>query len=164
MIINNKFEEPYDKFPKQDEHLPLLSKYTVKSRLSDKFFKYSKFLTNFEKNLEQVNIQKVRDRYTITSEDCRIKLINNKKILKQSKLTFKRIELLNRTSNAYNTIKLKKRPYDILNKDISELMRSYELFFNKKNNFIDSYDYERDIYKLKKLMDKLEADIKVIDL
>ena len=45
MILNNKFEEPYNKFPPEGP-LPFLSLSLVKSKLSPKIFNYSKFVFN----------------------------------------------------------------------------------------------------------------------
>ena len=45
MILNNRFEEPYNKFP-NDGPIPLLSKPIVKSKLSKKFWLYSQYLEN----------------------------------------------------------------------------------------------------------------------
>ena len=43
MVLNNRFEEPYNKFP-GDGPIPLLSKPNVKSKLSKKFWLYSQYL------------------------------------------------------------------------------------------------------------------------
>ena len=43
MILNNRFEEPYNNFP-NDGPIPLLSKPVVKSKLSKKFWLYSQYL------------------------------------------------------------------------------------------------------------------------
>ena len=45
MTINNRFEEPYNKFPK-DGPIPLLSKPLVISKLSKKFWLYTQYLRN----------------------------------------------------------------------------------------------------------------------
>ena len=45
MILNNRFEEPYNKFP-SDGPIPLLSKPIIKSKLSKKFWLYSQYLEN----------------------------------------------------------------------------------------------------------------------
>ena len=45
MVINNRFEEPYNKFP-QDGPIPLLSKPIVISKLSKKFWLYTQYLRN----------------------------------------------------------------------------------------------------------------------
>jgi hypothetical protein len=81
MILINRFEQPYDKFPKEDEALPLLSKYNVKSVLSDKFYKIS-FEKNFENNLE--GISEGKKNLEIISSPSKSKLFENKILLKQS--------------------------------------------------------------------------------
>ena len=43
MLINNRFEEPYNKFP-PDGPLPILSKAIVKSQLTKKFWQYTKHI------------------------------------------------------------------------------------------------------------------------
>lgn len=50
MIINNKFEDPYDKFPPADS-IPFLSQPLVKSKLSNKFWKITKNI--FESTLKE---------------------------------------------------------------------------------------------------------------
>jgi hypothetical protein len=47
MVLNNRYEEPYNKFP-ADGPLPLLSKPIVISKLSKKFWLFSQFLRNEE--------------------------------------------------------------------------------------------------------------------
>ena len=50
MIINKKFESPYNKFPPQDS-LPILSRPLVNSTLTDKFWKTTRYI--FEKTLKE---------------------------------------------------------------------------------------------------------------
>ena len=83
MIINNRLETPFDKFPKEDEPLPLLSKYIVKSILSEKFYEKS-IDTDCDKNLEEFEIEKVKDKYTLSRSNSRNKLSEKKILLKQS--------------------------------------------------------------------------------
>jgi len=47
MVLNNRYEEPYNKFP-ADGPLPLLSKPIVISKLSKKFWLFSQYLRNEE--------------------------------------------------------------------------------------------------------------------
>ena len=47
MVLNNRYEEPYNKFP-TDGPLPLLSKPIVISKLSKKFWLFSQYLRNEE--------------------------------------------------------------------------------------------------------------------
>ena len=48
MILNEHYEEPYTKFPPEGP-LPILPKFLVKSRLSQKFLDFSESITNQEK-------------------------------------------------------------------------------------------------------------------
>ena len=45
MVLNNRYEEPYNRFPK-DGPIPLLSKPIIISKLSKKFWLYTQYLRN----------------------------------------------------------------------------------------------------------------------
>ena len=49
MIINNHFEDPYNKFA-PDGSIPIISKSIVKSKLSNKFNQIMELAANFEIN------------------------------------------------------------------------------------------------------------------
>ena len=88
-ILNNHFEEPYNKFPPEGS-VPILNKALVKSRLSKKFFEET---LNMQKNEEQFesndnnknnnfNKNKLRNnnnvnKFNVSNEN--IKIINNQK-------------------------------------------------------------------------------------
>ena len=55
-VLNQRFEEPYDKFPK-DGPIPIINKTLVRSKLSAKFFKESAELQN--QNFENNNSDRV---------------------------------------------------------------------------------------------------------
>ena len=59
MLLNEHFEEPYNKFPPEGP-LPFLSIPVVKSRLSPKILNYAKFVFNSDENLfeNKKNIEK----------------------------------------------------------------------------------------------------------
>jgi hypothetical protein len=60
MIINNRYEEPYNKFPK-DGPIPLLSKPVIISKLSKKFWLYTQYIKNenlLNKEEEEENEEK----------------------------------------------------------------------------------------------------------
>jgi len=67
MILNNRYEEPYNKFPK-DGPIPLLSKSIVKSKLSKKFWLYSQYLQN-ENLINNKNDFSSLDNYNINNND-----------------------------------------------------------------------------------------------
>lgn len=54
-ILNNSFEEPYDKQPK-DEHLPIISKTLVKSKLSKRFLDLVGIIDLRSKKLDNSNL------------------------------------------------------------------------------------------------------------
>ena len=62
MILNKRFEEPYNKFA-PDGPIPILSKTLVKSRLSNKFWKCT------QKLYEQINNQENEDNYIEENND-----------------------------------------------------------------------------------------------
>ena len=62
MILNNRFEEPYNKFA-PDGPIPILSKTLVKSRLSNKFWKCT------QKLYEQINNQENEENYIEENND-----------------------------------------------------------------------------------------------
>ena len=67
MILNNRYEEPYNKFPK-DGPIPLLSKSIVKSKLSKKFWLYSQYLQN-ENLINNEDDFSSLDNYNINNND-----------------------------------------------------------------------------------------------
>lgn len=77
MVLNNKIEEPYNKFPTNNE-IPLLSKIDVKIKLSDKIKQF-----NFEPDDDKVF--KYSDNYILLKNEAREKAEK----LKLSKILFK---------------------------------------------------------------------------
>jgi hypothetical protein len=62
MILNNRYEEPYNKYP-ADGPLPLLSKPIVISKLSKKFWLYSEYLRNEEILSQEPSLEENEDNY-----------------------------------------------------------------------------------------------------
>ena len=56
MILNNRFEEPYNKFAPEGP-IPVLSKTLVKSRLSNKFWKATQRIYDAVNNVNNVNYE-----------------------------------------------------------------------------------------------------------
>ena len=73
MILNNRYEEPYNKYP-ADGPLPLLSKPIVISKLSKKFWLYSEYLRNEEILSQEPSLEENENNYENFEE-------NNNKIL-----------------------------------------------------------------------------------
>ena len=78
MILNNRFEEPYNKFP-GDGPIQLLSKPIVKSKLSKKFWLYSQYLEsqNLINNEEEIfndnNEEEYSNNYINNEQSIKIK-------------------------------------------------------------------------------------------
>ena len=62
MILNNRYEEPYNKYP-ADGPLPLLSKPIVISKLSKKFWLYSEYLRNEEILSQEPSLEENENNY-----------------------------------------------------------------------------------------------------
>lgn len=84
MLLNNKYEEPYNKFAEDSFNFPVLSKILVKSTLSDKFKQFS-----FNDYIVDKNIDCFSNAYLkqFMQDESILKrnLKNNKMILKESK-------------------------------------------------------------------------------
>ena len=61
MIINNKFEDPYDKFP-PSESLPILSRALVNSKLTNKFWKATKKIFEYTLKEETPKINDIKEK------------------------------------------------------------------------------------------------------
>ena len=124
MILNEHFEEPYDKFP-PDGPLPYLSLPLVKSRLSPKILNFSKIVLSSEestfdnkKNIEKELLYKNKTKLEINK--C-----NDPDLLKRliEKLKFK-VDETRKIINAQNEEK------KILTKKVSQLenlLKSYKI-------------------------------------
>ena len=124
MILNEHFEEPYDKFP-PDGPLPYLSLPLVKSRLSPKILNFSKIVLSSEestfdnkKNIEKELLYKNKTKLEINK--C-----NDPDLLKRliDKLKFK-VDETRKIINAQNEEK------KILTKKVSQLenlLKSYKI-------------------------------------
>ncbi len=180
MIINNRFEEPFDKFPKEDEQLPLLSRFNVKSRLTEKFYK----TISCDKNIEDVEIEKFKDRYTISPSNSKNRMIENKMLLKKSNYLLWNHNLIELLSpiHSHEIEKLDKfnsfhspssRVTGIKNRKIienqSDLLKisSCSSINSRKINsekYGNSGKYAWDIEKLKRLVESLQEQINVFIL
>jgi len=149
MILNNRFEEPYNKFP-GDGPIPLLSKPIVKSKLSKKFWLYSQYLEsqnlinsedefsysdNYNSNL---NENEENDN-NINYMNDNIKNINNNNY----KLNYRRpktseIKVKNKNmgrinnykNNEYRTTNKKSNKYRIDKNDIDEINELNDIIYN----------------------------------
>ena len=132
MLINNRVEEPYSRFPPEG-HLPILNKTLVKSKLSQKFYKQTKYIyepnsKSPEKN-SSVNKNEISDIKTKIIENNKLgesKSNNNLKIKRAKTPTIKytKVSILNNSKNKMN--------YDNNNKTIKNNNKTN---YNKKNNY-----------------------------
>ena len=145
MILNNRFEEPYNKFA-PDGPIPILSKTLVKSRLSNKFWKCT------QKLYEQINNQENEDNYIEENND------NNFENEEQNERLKGLNKNINKNTNNFNN----ERNYEIKNnkQDNSEIENMKMIIsklqndLNKKDLIIQNQKEEK--VKLEKRIDELE--------
>ena len=145
MILNKRFEEPYNKFA-PDGPIPLLSKTLVKSRLSNKFWKCT------QKLYEQINNQENEDNYIEENND------NNFENEEQNERLKGLNKNINKNTNNFNN----ERNYEIKNnkQDNSEIENMKMIIsklqndLNKKDLIIQNQKEEK--VKLEKRIDELE--------
>ena len=134
MVLNNRFEEPYNKFP-GDGPIPLLSKPIVKSKLSKKFWLYSQYL-------ESQNLLKSEDDFSsydnynnnINIEDNNN--YNNNNINND-------MENLNKPNYRINYRRPKTSDIKLSNKNMNRINNNF-------NNNINKYNKNRKLNKSKK--------------
>ena len=145
MILNKRFEEPYNKFA-PDGPIPILSKTLVKSRLSNKFWKCT------QKLYEQINNQENEDNYIEENND------NNFENEEQNERLKGLNKNINKNTNNFNN----ERNYEIKNnkQDNSEIENMKMIIsklqndLNKKDLIIQNQKEEK--VKLEKRIDELE--------
>jgi len=120
-ILNEHFEEPYNKFPPED-NVPILNKSLVKSRLSKKFFEESIKIQN-EEQLKQIieenqNYNSGNNSINIDSDNISLNHNNNK-------LRFKNNNEFN------NTKKNDDQSVEIINKQQKEINRLNDVLKQK---------------------------------
>ena len=145
MILNNRFEEPYNKFA-PDGPIPILSKTLVKSRLSNKFWKCT------QKLYEQINNQENEDNYIEENND------NNFENEEQNEKLKGLNKNINKNTNNFNN----ERNYEIKNnkQDNSEI-ENMKMIISKLQNDLSKKDLiiqnqKEEKLKLEKRIDELE--------
>ena len=158
MILNNRFEEPYNKFP-NDGPLPLLSKPIIKSKLSKKFWLYSQYLEsqNCLNNEDDCSSSENNNKNSFAFE-------NNNYIFNENKMNFKTrpksygIKLNNNISkNRINNKKIKTNDIDEINK-LNDIIYNLQYELNKQDFIINNQINEK--MKLQKRISELEQIIK----
>ena len=145
MILNKRFEEPYNKFA-PDGPIPILSKTLVKSRLSNKFWKCT------QKLYEQINNQENEDNYIEENND------NNFENEEQNERLKGLNKNINKNTNNFNN----ERNYEIKNnkQDNSEI-ENMKMIISKLQNDLSKKDLiiqnqKEEKLKLEKRIDELE--------
>ena len=161
MILNNRFEEPYNKFP-NDGPLPLLSKPIIKSKLSKKFWLYSQYL-------ESQNCISNEDDYSSSENNNKnnIEFENNKYIFNENKINFKSNDKRPNSSgiksnnninrNRFNNKKIKTNDIDEINK-LNQIVYNLQYELNKQDFIINNQINEK--MKLQKRISELEQIVK----
>lgn len=147
MILNNRFEEPYNKFP-GDGPIPLLSKPIVKSKLSKKFWLYSQYLEsqnlinsedefsssdNYNNNINEIeendnNINYMNDNMNINKNNYKVNYRRPKTSeIKVKNKNMKRIRLNN---NENRTTNKKRNKYSINKNEIDEINELNDIIYN----------------------------------
>ena len=165
MILNNRFEEPYNKFP-GDGPIQLLSKPIVKSKLSKKFWLYSQYLES--QNLINKEEEIFNDN---NEEEYSNNYINNEQSIK---IKYKRpktanckktINIKNNTKNNIGNKSIKKKnKNNIFKNDIDEINELNDIIYNlqcelNKQDFIINNQINEKM-KLQKKIHELEQIIK----
>ena len=145
MILNKRFEEPYNKFA-PDGPIPILSKTLVKSRLSNKFWKCT------QKLYEQINNQENEDNYIEENND------NNFENEEQNEKLKGLNKNINKNTNNFNN----ERNYETKNnkQDNSEI-ENMKMIISKLQNDLSKKDLiiqnqKEEKVKLEKRIDELE--------
>ena len=138
MLINNRFEEPYNKFP-PDGPLPILSKSLVKSKLTKKFWQYTKHIYDNVAMVSPHNSNEVENEEQIQN------YTNNK--------NKKRPKTLSNTHLNLNTVRI--------NKGIDFTFGKSNNLNDKINNIVSNARNEKNIEVdiLKDAIIKLEDDL-----
>ena len=159
MLINNRLEEPFDKVPKEDI-LPIISKTLVNSKLTPKFWNYTKQFINIEKvNLNY--IYKMKDKqnnqilFNINLEN---NLNNNSNNEIENKIALKNSNIINNNEEDSYIDNLDNINLEDINlKGLKELAEILQKQLNDKEVII-SYQKEEGI-KLRERIAKLEEQI-----
>ena len=130
MIINNRYEEPYNKFP-EDGPIPLLSKPIVISKLSKKFWLYTQYLRNENLIRTDENIDEKENNYNDLEGNNYIEEMPEKINIKRNNNINKRIRpKSNINTGNYNN---RRRNNKLENENIYEIDQLNELIFNLQN-------------------------------
>ena len=159
MLIKKKIDEPYNKKP-GDEPLPILSKTTIKSKLTKKFWKITEHIYNQKLPSNQALPQEKN------VEKNNIKIINNiNKKNNQSGNTN-----INNKSNNKNNIRLKSKRVKtptMKHNNIINMDKNKNGQYNNNKNNVSKSKYQNELNKLREkainLEEELEKSKKIVE-
>ena len=150
MVLNNRYEEPYNRFPK-DGPIPLLSKPIIISKLSKKFWLYTQYLRNenlLNKEGEELLNEKDNNNNNYEIDDFNNQFQGNPNI-----------NIINNMNNAgrpkSNNNRKKNIKYEN-DKNISEINELNEIIFRLQNElYKQDYIINNQINEKKKLLKRI---------
>ena len=128
MIINNRYEEPYNKFP-EDGPIPLLSKPIIISKLSKKFWLYTQYLRNENLLTSDEKLDEEVENYKNSEENNYIEQMKERPNININNYTNKRI----RPKSNHNSGNNINRKRNMRLENINEIDQLNELIFNLQN-------------------------------
>ena len=159
MLINNRLEEPFDKVPKEDI-LPIISKTLVNSKLTPKFWNYTKKFINIEKvNLNYIyKMEDKQNNQILFNINLENNLNNNSNNEIENKIALKNSNIINNNEEDSYIDNLDNINLEDINlKGLKELAEILQKQLNDKEVII-SYQKEEGI-KLRERIAKLEEQI-----
>jgi len=158
-ILNEHFEEPYNKFPPEGS-VPILNKALVKSKLSKKFFEETLRMQN-EEQIEHQNIEENQNYNYNESNNYNMNLGNNNinsNISSKKKLrNNNNNNIINNNNNEYNNnIEINEKNDKIINEQQKEINRLNEVL-KQKDIEIDTLIREKG--QMQKHIEELEQMI-----
>ena len=166
MLIKKKIDEPYNKKP-GDEHLPILSKTTIKSKLTKKFWKITEHIYSQKLPINQALPQEKK----VEKNNIKIIKDTNKKITQKGNSNIN--NNINNKSNNKNNIKLKsKRVKTPTTKhtNIINIDKNKNGQYNSKDNsknYVNQSKYQNELNRLREkainLEEELEKNKKIIE-
>jgi len=138
-ILNEHFEEPYNKFPPEGS-VPILNKALVKSKLSKKFFEET---LNMQRNEEQMEPQQNMENINENNEEYENDNENDNYNNHENKKKLKNINYNNNiNNNNINNNNINNAPN--LNKQNMKIINDQKREINRLNNLLKEKDIEID--------------------
>ena len=154
MLIKKKIDEPYNKNPGY-EPLPILSKTSIKSKLSKKFWKITEHIYN--PNLS--NNQIIPKKKKVEKNNIKIIKESNKINIKKENNNFDVIRNDNKSNNKLKNKRVKTPAMKSNNLINMEKNKNDEYFYYIKDNINKESKYQDELNLLRKNAIKLEEEL-----